>query len=106
MPRLRDRKLSNRTVARLSVENKDTVFWDPELPGFGVRVYPSGVKAYVVQSRERGRSRRITVGRHGALSADDARRRAARIIARIKMWDEPVPSSSTARAEPLSLIHI
>ena len=100
MPTLRDWKLSNRTVARLSVGNQDTVFWDPELPGFGVRVYPSGVKAYVVQSRERGRSRRITVGRHGALSAEDARRRAARIIARIKMWDEPVPSSSTTRAEP------
>ena len=100
MPRLRDRKLSNRTVAGLSVENKDAVFWDPDLRGFGVRVYPSGAKVYVVQSREGGRSRRVTVGRHGALSADGARRRAARIIARIKMWEEPAPPPAAARAEP------
>ncbi len=100
MPRLRDRKLSNRTVAGLSVEDKDTVFWDPELRGFGVRVYPSGSKVYVVQSRGRGRSRRVTVGRHGALTADEARRRAARIIARIKMWEEPDPPSAPPPAEP------
>ena len=100
MPRLRDRKLSNRTVAGLSVESKDTVFWDPELPGFGVRVYPSGAKVYVVQARERGRSRRVSLGRHGALSAGDARRRAARIIARIKRWDEPRPPAAEPRSEP------
>ena len=34
------RTLSKRTVDRLSVDDKDTVFWDRELPGYGVRVYP------------------------------------------------------------------
>ena len=101
MPRLRGRKLSNRIVAGLCAGDRDTVFWDPELPGFGVRVYPSGSKVYVVQGRERGRSRRVTVGRHGALSADEARRRAARLIARIKRWEDPAPPSpAAARAEP------
>ena len=87
-------KISNRTVARLSVEGRDAVFWDRDLPGFGVRVYPSGTKVYVVQSRVRGRSRRITVGRHGALSADEARRRAAPIIAHLKGWEVPVEAAS------------
>ena len=35
------RTLTKRTVDRLSVNGKDAVFWDNELPGFGVRVYPS-----------------------------------------------------------------
>ena len=83
MPRLRRRKMSKRTVEGLSVEGKDAVFWDRELPGFGVRVYPSGVKAYVVQTRAGGRSRRVTVGRHGRLSTDEARRQAVRIMAGI-----------------------
>ena len=82
-------KLSRRTVDRFSVEDRDAIFWDRDLPGFGVRVYPSGVKVYVVQSRGEGRSRRITIGRHGAIAVDEARRRAARIIARIKTWEEP-----------------
>ena len=33
----RHKTLSNRTVAALAVE-RDTVFWDRALPGFGVRV--------------------------------------------------------------------
>ena len=76
--------LSKRIIDRLWVDGKDAVFWDRDLPGFGIRVYPSGTKVYVVQTRAFGRSKRVTVGRHGRLSADQARKEAARIIARIK----------------------
>ena len=78
------RTLSKRTVDRLAVNGKDAVFWDHELPGFGVRVYPSGAKVYVVQTRAGGRSKRVRVGRHGDLSPDQARKEAARLIARLK----------------------
>ena len=46
--------ITKRSVDALSVEGKDAVFWDRRLPGFGVRVYPSGRKVYVVQSRGPG----------------------------------------------------
>ncbi|MDE0032228.1 MAG: tyrosine-type recombinase/integrase [Deltaproteobacteria bacterium] len=82
--------LSKRIIDRLSVDDKDAVFWDRDLPGFGIRVYPSGAKVYVVQTRVFGRSKRVTVGRHGKLSADQARKEAARIIGRIK-GGEPAP---------------
>ena len=84
--------ISKRTVEGLSVEGKDAVFWDRKLLGFGVRVYPSGSKVYVVQTRSGGRSRRVTVARHGVLSAAQARRRAALIIARLKAGEEPLPA--------------
>ena len=90
MAKLRDATISRRTVEALKVE-RDTVFWDRELTGFGVRVYPSGSKYYVVQTRGPEGPRRITVGRHGVITADQARRRAALIIARIKAGEEPVP---------------
>ncbi len=83
------RTLSKRIIDRLSVDDKDTVFWDRDLPGFGVRVYPSGAKVYVVQSRAFGRSKRVTVGRHGELSAEQARREAAHVITRIKAGEPP-----------------
>ena len=68
-----------------------------ELSGFGVRVYPSGSKYYVVQTRAGGaEAKRVTVGRHGVITPEEARRRAALIIARIKAGEEPVP-------EPLAL---
>ena len=38
MAKLNRRSISRRTVEALKVE-KDTVFWDRDLPGFGIRVY-------------------------------------------------------------------
>ena len=93
---LQYKTISNRTVAALSVK-RDTVFWDRELKGFGVRVYPSGGKLYLAQARGpdgpdgRRKARRITVGRHPVLGAEEARRRAALIISRIKAGEDPVP---------------
>ena len=96
MAKLQYRSLSMRTVDGLSGDGKDIIFWDRELQGFGVRVYPSGAKVYLVQSRGPGGSKRITLGRHGVISADRARRRAASIVARIKAGEEPEPPPSAA----------
>lgn len=82
--------LSERIVDGLSVDDKDAVFWDRDLPGFGIRVYPSGAKVYVVQTRAFGRSKRVTVGRHGEIAPDQARKEAAGIIARMKAGESPV----------------
>ena len=92
MPGVDTPKLSKRTVDALSVESRDAVFWDRDLPGFGVRVYATGRKVYVVQTRgPSGGPSRVTIGRHGQLSADEARRRAVVIIDRIKRGEDPVP---------------
>ena len=96
----RHETLSNRTVAALAVE-RDTVFWDRNLTGFGVRVYPSGGKVYIVQARERTGEKlpgRVTIGRHDVLKAKEARRRAALIIARIRAGEEPLPLPLAAMA--------
>lgn len=95
MAKLQYRTLSNRMVGKLEVE-KETMFWDRELTGFGVRVYPSGAKVYVAQARGPKGPRRITVGRYGVVHAEQARQRAARIITRIKAGDEAalVPQNS------------
>ena len=85
--------LSNRMVEKLKVA-KDTVFWDKELTGFGVRVYPTGSKVYIAQARGPEGPRRVTVGRHGVIHSEEARRRAALLIARIKAGGEAVPVRS------------
>ena len=35
------RTLSKRVLDRLSVNGKDAIFWDHDLAGFGIRVYPT-----------------------------------------------------------------
>ena len=55
------RSLTKRTVDRLSVNGRDAVLWDNERPGFGVRVYPSGKKVFVFQTRAFGCSKRVSL---------------------------------------------
>ena len=62
-----------------------------DLPGFGVRVYPNGTRVYLVQGRGPRGSKRITVGRHGLISADEARRQGAAHLTRIKSGEEIGP---------------
>ena len=95
--------ITDHIVAALSAR-RDTVVWDRALAGFGVRVYPSGAKVYVVQARGPDGSRRITVGRHGVIGAVEARRRAALIVARIRIGEDPVPEAPEPKGITLAAL--
>jgi hypothetical protein len=41
-------KLSKTVVERIKAADQDVVVWDNTLPGFGVRVKPSGVRSYII----------------------------------------------------------
>ena len=90
MPKRGELTISKRTVDGFSVKGREAVFWDRELPGFGVRVYPSGSKIYLAQCRGPAGIRRVSLGRHGETTAEEARKRAAAAIARIKRGEDPV----------------
>ena len=99
MPSLKRTTISRRTVDKLSARH-GAVCWDRALPGFGVRVYASGSKVYVVQFRADGRSKRITIGRDGIITPAQARRRAARILARVQAGRSPVPQRDRLPSGP------
>src|SRR5437879_13840337 len=69
---------------------KDYLIWDDELPGFGLRVFSSGKRSYVIQYRTKGRSRRYTIGLHGAWAPETARREAKVQLGRVAGGDDPV----------------
>ena len=94
MAKLNSGTISGRTVDALPVGDRETVFWDRDMAGFGVRVYPSGAKVYLVQVRVGGKTKRVTIGRHGLVSAEDARLAAAELISRIKRGKESSDSSA------------
>ena len=84
-------KLTMRSVDALAASGRDTLFWDRDLPGFGVRVYRTGRKVYIVQARGPAGSKRAVVGLHGKLRSEQARRQAVEMIDRIKRGEDPVP---------------
>ncbi len=58
-----------------------------------MRVHAGGRKTYVVQTRSpAGRLKRVTLGRDGKMTAEEARRSAAEVIYRIRRGEEPFPA--------------
>jgi hypothetical protein len=72
-------KLTKRFVESVKPQATDQLIFDENIPGFGLRVKrKTGVRSYAVQYRNRqGRSRRLTIGKHGKLTADMARKESA-----------------------------
>lgn len=82
-------KLTKRTVDAAISEGKDFFIWDDDLPGFGLRVFASGKRSYLVQYRAGGRTRRYTIGLHGVWTPETARQEAKIQLGRIAKGDNP-----------------
>jgi integrase len=73
-------KLTKREIDRVVLPSSGQVIhWDSELKGFGLRVTPSRM-TYIAQSRVNGRTVRVTLGRHGPLTPDQARAEARKCL--------------------------
>ena len=94
-------KLTKRAVEALKANGADTVYWDGELTGFGVRVRKSGRKNYVLQTRVRGKLRWFTIGQHGRITAVEARAAALEILAQAKKGIDPRDANARRKAEPV-----
>ena len=94
-------KLTKRAVEALKANGADTVYWDGELTGFGVRVRKSGRKNYVLQTRVDGKLRWFTIGQHGRVTVDEARAAALEILAATKKGIDPRDANAKREAEPV-----
>ena len=93
-------RISKRSVDAVKAGGTDTVYWDGELTGFGLRVRRSGRKSYVVQTRIAGKLCWFTIGPHGPLNPDQARARALEILACAKRGIDPRDADARREAEP------
>ncbi len=93
-------RITKRSVDAIKVGGTDTVYWDGELTGFGLRVRRSGRKSYVVQTRIARKLCWFTIGPHGPLNPDQARARALEILACAKKGIDPRDANARREAEP------
>ena len=90
-------KLTKRFVESCAVSGTDYFVWDDEVKGFGVRVMATGVRTYQIQYRKGGRTRRASIGRHGVVTADQARSRAKMLLGKVASGENPVEEISQHR---------
>jgi integrase len=95
MPRLTKRFVDS---LRPDPNGKDRTYWDESLRGFGLRVRPSGAGSWVIMYRtHEGRQRKLTLGRVGALTPDEARKEARQKLAEADKGGDPAGEKSAAR---------
>ncbi len=96
-------RITKRSVDAAKPDRTEYFLWDGELIGFGLRVWPSGVKSYVVKYRSgsgrRAQVRRITLGKHGKLTPDTAREAARTILADVVHGADPAGDRARRRRE-------
>ena len=95
-------RISKRTVDATTLGARDVYLWDADLAGFGLKVTPTGSKVYLAQYRiggRKGRTRRVTIGRHGTLTPDQARREARRLLGEVAAGRDPAEARAKARRE-------
>jgi integrase len=90
----------------ISPVNRPTIIYDSELKGFGVRVMPSGSKAWIVEFRPNGGGRkvatkRMTLGQITTLNADEARKAARDILAAVRLGQDPARERTQNRETPI-----
>src|SRR3981081_2589613 len=91
-------KLPQRAVGAATVAKGELFLWDDELPGFGLRAKASGAKSFVVQYRNaNARSRRLTIGRYGVLTVEEARKEAKIALAEVLKGADPAESRKLER---------
>jgi hypothetical protein len=95
-------KFTKRAIEAISVPGgKDLFVWDNEITGLGCRIFGTGVRSYFIQYRTRqGRSRRLTLGKHGVLTVDQARVLARKRLSEVDEGKDPVQEINTIRSTP------
>jgi integrase len=98
-------KLTDSSIKRISLGGKaDHIEFDDDLVGFGLRLRAGGSRKWLVQYRQGGIQRRHTLGSAAAMSADEARRRARKVLVQVDDGKDPAAEKVAKRASSALLL--
>ena len=77
--------------------------WCSNDRGFGVRINASGSRTFIAQGRVNGRVRRVSIGRYGVFTVDQARVQAREALRGMRLGVDPVEEKARQRAQGVTL---
>ena len=77
---------------------------DSAIPGFGLRVTSGGAKSFIVEKRISGKVKRVTLGKYGNLTVEQARKEAMRFLGEVATGKNPIAAKKNKRIRNTTLI--
>jgi integrase len=92
-------KLTQTGIPRLALPagKSEAIFFDDDVPGFGLRLRAGGSRTFIVQYAIGGRQRRMTIGAAKILDAAKARHTARNLLAKVRLGHDPAAEKAEAR---------
>lgn len=75
----------------------EAIFFDDDLPGFGLRLRAGGSQTWVFQYKLGGKHRRVTIGSPSAIKPEQARQTASQYHAQVRLGHDPAGAKQDAR---------
>lgn len=98
-------KLTKTIVDKLDhIPNKTQTFYrDNDLKGFALRITSGGVKSFIVETRINGKVKRVTIGKYGNLTVEEARKQAKSLLGSVARGDDPIAEKKTKKVHAMTL---
>lgn len=77
---------------------------DSAIPGFGLRVTSGGAKSFIVEKRVHGKVKRITLGRYGNLTVEQARKAAMQLLGQVATGKDPIAERKAKTVKGTTLL--
>lgn len=101
-------KITKSTVDKIQPpQDKSQSFYrDDSLKGFALRITANGIKSFVVEKLINHKVRRITIGRYGELTVEQARKEAQKILGKIATGIDPIAERQQQKAQSVKLSEV
>src|SRR5918992_2680622 len=94
-------KLTKRSIDALPCPaDRDAIWWDDDLKGFGLKITPAGRRTFLVQYRpagDRRNPRKYTIGEYGSVTPHQARVEAQRVLGERAAGRDPQEEKQTSK---------
>ena len=99
-------KLTKVAVDKISLptDADQVIYRDDSLKGFALRITRNGIKSFVVEKLINRKVRRITLGRYGELTTEQARREAQKMLGKIATGIDPIAEKLAEKACAITLM--
>src|SRR5262249_3893743 len=93
-------KLTVKNVPGLKLKpgKEETIYFDDDVPGFGIRLREGGSRTWIFQYKIGAKHRRMALGKLSAIDVGKARDNAGKLYAKVRLGQDPAGEAARGKA--------